>query len=89
MLGNSKCQTLANDLRRLRFHKDITVAGVAQVWVPVLDEAAKAQPHSAQHAQPAICPECGGDGADHEDSSRDCFECHGAGVVPGKQQAVG
>jgi len=59
MLGNSKCQTLANDLRRLRFHKDITVAGVAQVWVPVLDEAAKAQPHSAQHAQPATCPKCG------------------------------
>ena len=27
------------------------------------------------------CPECGGDGADHEDSSKDCFECHGDGVV--------
>ena len=33
------------------------------------------------------CPECGGDGADHEDSSRDCFECHGSGYVPGKPVA--
>lgn len=27
------------------------------------------------------CPECGGDGADHEDSSKDCWNCNGSGQV--------
>jgi hypothetical protein len=45
MLDNAKCQTLANDLRSLLAHKDITVAGVAEVWVPTLDRA-------AEHAEP-------------------------------------
>jgi hypothetical protein len=27
------------------------------------------------------CPECGGDGADHEDSSENCWNCNGDGVV--------
>lgn len=30
-----------------------------------------------------VCPECGGDGADMEDSSRSCYECGGSGVVSG------
>ena len=32
-----------------------------------------------QSVQADVCPECGGDGADHEDSSKDCFECGGSG----------
>jgi hypothetical protein len=27
------------------------------------------------------CPECGGDGADHEDSSKNCYLCNGTGKV--------
>ena len=27
------------------------------------------------------CPECFGDGSDDEDSSKDCYYCHGGGVV--------
>lgn len=28
-----------------------------------------------------VCPECGGNVGDHEDSSKDCFECQGVGRV--------
>jgi len=57
MLDNGKCQTLAKDLRSLLAHRDITVAGVAEVWVPTLDRAAEraeaapsAAPNSAMDA---------------------------------------
>lgn len=50
-------------------------------------QSADAHPDTAQQAQPATCPECGGDGEDHEDSSKDCFKCNGSGCVPGTQQA--
>lgn len=32
-------------------------------------------------ANTITCPECGGDGADLEDSSEDCWKCGGTGVV--------
>ena len=60
MLSGSMCQTLANDLRSLLNHKDITVAGVAQVWVPTLDRAAEyfveCKPETAEHTLSGVAP---------------------------------
>jgi hypothetical protein len=49
--------------------------GISWIDREALQEMVREEIYLSNH----ICPECGGDGADHEDSSKDCWMCDGSG----------
>ncbi len=48
----------------------------------------KCEACGAEVADETVCPECGGDGADLEDSSKDCWKCRGSGRYSKSEHTV-